>query len=263
VPAALVDTHCHLAFDAFDEDREAVVERAREAGVEACVVVSVDAASADRALAMAQACPGWAHATAGVHPTETLAGSLPEFEAVAERVAGGRFVAVGETGLDAFHDDVPLDVQQASLQRHLTLAVEHDLPVILHCRDAFDAMATALEPWHGTGLRGVLHCYTGTTAELPPLLDAGLHIGVGGIATFKANGALRDAVREVPADRLLVETDAPWLAPMPVRGRRNEPAFVAHVAACLAADRGMDLEAFAATTTANARGLFGLDSAAA
>lgn len=256
---ALVDTHCHLAFEAFSADREQVIARARDAGVVACVVVAVDARSADEALCLSRSHPGWAHASAGVHPTEPLVGSADEFARVAERVASGHFVAVGETGLDAFHDTTPMDVQRASLERHLALAVEQQLPVILHCRDAFQQMDEALQPWEGSGLTGVLHCFTGSAADVEPLLERGLQIGVGGIATFKANAALREAVREIPAERLLVETDAPWLSPSPMRGRRNEPAFVAHVASALAADRDVPLDDFAACVTANARALFALD----
>ena len=255
----LVDTHCHLAFEAFDPDRADVIARARSAGVEACVVVAVDGASAEAARALARAEPGWAFPTAGVHPTEDCVGDRVEFEAIAGLIASGDFVAVGETGLDAFHECASLDVQRASLEQHIELALAADLPVVLHCRDAFDALIEVLAEYRGSALTGVVHCFTGTDQHLRPLLEAGLHIGVGGIATFKANGALRDAVREVPGDRLLVETDAPWLAPMPRRGKRNEPAYVAHTAAYLADDRAMDRETFAAMTTANARALFRLE----
>lgn len=257
----LVDSHCHLAFEAFSADRREVIDRARIAGVGGCVVVAVDATSALAALELAESEPGWAHATAGLHPTESATMDDAEWPRVEELLRSGRFVAVGETGLDDFHDTVPMNRQLLSLHRHLALSLDLDLPVILHCRDAFDHMAEALARYAGSPLRGVLHCYTGTVRELPALLEAGLHIGVGGIATFKKSAALRDAVREVPDHRLLVETDAPWLAPVPVRGHRNEPAFVAHVAEFLAADRGADADGFATMTTANAESLFGLGAA--
>ena len=257
-PPPLVDTHCHLAFSAFDEDRPEVLARAREAGLVGCVAVAVDAASADRARALADAEPGFVHATAGVHPTEELVADDRELDAVAERLATGRFVAVGETGLDDFHDSTPMERQRVALRRHIGMALEHDLPIILHCRDAFGPMAEELAKHRGDGLRGVLHCFTGEVADVEGLLAVGLHIGVGGIATYKPRGDLRAAVREVPTERLLVETDAPWLSPVPMRGRRNEPAFVAHVAEHLAADRDMPLEAFAEATTENARALFGI-----
>lgn len=256
--AMLVDSHCHLAFDAFAEDRDEVVGRARADGVVACIVVAVDAESALAARRLADAEPGWAHATAGLHPTESAVLDAAQWPRVEELLRSGQFVAVGETGLDDFHDAVPMDRQLWSLHQHLRLSLDLDLPVILHCRDAFGQMTKVLEQYAGAPLRGVLHCYTGTVADLPALLEAGLHIGVGGIATFPKSTDLRAAVREIPDNRLLLETDAPWLAPAPVRGRRNEPAFVAHVARRLAEESGIDAAEMATRTTANADALFGL-----
>ncbi len=256
--APLVDTHCHLAFEAFDADREAVVGRAREAGVEACLVVGVEARSSEAARRLARSLPGWAFATAGIHPTEADVADEACWRAVRELLASGGFVAVGETGLDDFHRRTDTEAQVASLHRHVQAALELDLPVILHCRDAFPRLLAELDRWRGSGLRGVLHCFTGGAAEAARLVELGLHVGVGGTATYKPNAALRAAVRSVPDERLLLETDAPWLAPVPLRGRRNEPAFVAHVAACLADDRGADRATFAARTSANARTLFRL-----
>lgn len=257
-PPPLVDTHCHLAFDAFDADRQAVVDRAREAGVVGCVAVAVDARSARAALELADALPGWVVASAGIHPNEPRAADPDEFAAVTGLLESGRFAAVGETGLDAYRHSVPLPVQRASLERHLDLARRVGRPVILHCREAFAELRLALGPWIGSGLRGVVHCFTGRAEDAGHILEAGLHIGVGGVATYKANGALRDVLREVPLGRLLLETDAPFLAPVPRRGRRNEPAFVADVASALAATHGVQVEHVAEVTTRNARQLFGL-----
>ncbi len=254
----LVDTHCHLAFDAFEADRPAVVARAREAGVQACIVVGVDRASSEAALRQARDEPGWAFATAGIHPTETAVADPAQWPAVLDLLASGAFVAVGETGLDDFHGRTGADDQAASLQRHLRAAVELDLPAVIHCRDAFPRLLEELERWRGSGLRGVLHCFTGSARDAERLVGLGLHLGLGGTTTYKANADLRAALRGIPAKRLVLETDAPWLAPVPLRGRRNEPAFVAHVAGCLAADRGMDPAAFAAATSAAARALFRL-----
>jgi TatD DNase family protein len=255
----LVDTHCHLMADAFAADRGEVVARARAAGLTACVVVAVDHKSAVEALDLARLHPGWAFATAGLHPTETAVTDPEAWQAVREQLASGGFVAVGESGLDDYHDRVPLELQAVSLHRHVRAALELDLPVILHCRDAFERLISELAAYAGSALRGVLHCYTGGAHDLERLLQLGLHIGVGGVSTFRANVALREVLREVPEDRLLLETDAPWLAPMPVRGRRNEPAFVAHIAERLAAVRNVQPEALAALTTRNAAALFGLD----
>jgi len=226
--------------------------------VAGCVVVAVDGDSARAAQRLAAALPGWACPTAGIHPTEAAITDPAAWEDIEALIAEGGFAAVGETGLDAFHTGTSLDDQAKSMQRHLHLALDRHLPVILHCRDAFPRMVHELQRWRGTSIRGVLHCFTGTAFDLGPLLEAGLHIGVGGAATYRPNSALREAVREVPIDRLLLETDAPWLAPVPVRGRRNEPAFIAHVAAQLAADRDIPFKSLATATTANARGLFGV-----
>jgi len=254
----LVDTHCHLAWEAFDADRAAVVQRAQAAGVGACVVVGVDEATSEAGLGIARAQPGWAVATAGIHPTEADVTDPARWPPLRELLGRGGFVAVGETGLDDYHHTTPLEAQAASLQRHVRAALDLGLPVILHCRDAFPRLLDELQRWRGTGLRGVLHCFTGGPAEAEQLLELGLHLGAGGAATYKPNGALRDALRTAPLDRLVLETDAPWLAPVPVRGRRNEPAFVSHVAACLADDRGLPRAEFAARTSSNARALFGL-----
>ncbi len=255
--APLIDTHCHLAFDAFDDDREDVMARCHEAGLVGCVAVAVDAASAEAARRLAQAHPGFVHATAGIHPTESVCGDEREWAAVRELLATDAFVAVGETGLDAFHDTVPFEVQTTSLVAHLDLALELELPVILHCRDAFAELAAVLERYRGHPIAGVLHCFTGTEGDLDPLLDAGLHIGLGGIVTFKARADLRAAARRVPAERLLVETDAPWLAPVPRRGRRNEPSYVRYVAERLAEEFEEPFEVLARRTTDNAVALFG------
>jgi TatD DNase family protein len=254
----LVDTHCHLAFEAFAPDREAVVARAQAAGVRACLVVGVDEASSRAALAAAEALPGWAFATAGIHPTEADVADPGRWPALLELLASGRFTAVGETGLDEFHKDTAVEAQVASLHRHVQAALDLDLPVVLHCREAFPRLLGELERWRGSGLRGVLHCFTGGPAEAEGLLGLGLHLGIGGAATYKGNASLREAVRATPVERLVLETDAPWLTPQAVRGRRNEPAFVAHVAAALVADRGGELAAFAAGTSATARSLFRL-----
>ena len=256
--APLIDTHCHLGFEAFDEDRSEVLQRAREAGLVGCVAVAVDAASAGVAAALAEAEPGFIHATAGIHPTEDCCGDPAEWDRVRALIRSGAFVAVGETGLDAFHDRIPMPTQIRSLEQHLELALETERPVILHCRDAFAPLTEVVQRFAGAGLRGVLHCFTGSLEELEPLVEAGLHVGFGGITTFKPREDLRQAARRIPLERLLVETDAPWLAPMPHRGRRNEPAYVADTARRIADERGLDLPTLAQATTRNARDLFGL-----
>ncbi len=254
--ADLIDSHCHLTFDSFDDDREDVIRRAREAEVVGCLVVAVDAASARLGRDLSRSLDGFCAPTVGIHPNDGSARDAGAFRQIEDLAASGAFVAVGETGLDTYRDHVALSDQVASLERHLRLALDANLPVVLHCRDAFDTLSSVIAAH--PGVRGVLHCYTGGPRDIVPLLEAGLHIGVGGIVTFKSSHALREALAQVPDERLLVETDAPFRAPMPVRGRRNEPASVRHVAEYLAPMRGLDLEELAALTTTNARDLFGL-----
>ena len=261
--ADLIDTHCHVTFESFDEDRSEVLQRAREAGVRRCVAVAVDVPSAVACLELSEATDGYVVATAGLHPNDPSVLQSEAWAAAADLLASGRFVAVGETGLDIYRDHVPLEAQCASLRRHLELALELRLPVILHCRDAFEPLGEVLATFRGAPLTGVLHCFTGGPADVPGLLESGLHVGIGGIATFPRSDELRAALREIPDNRLLVETDAPFLAPVPVRGRRNEPSFVAHTAAWLAEYRGVPADELAAQTTANATILFGLEVQAA
>lgn len=258
--SGLIDTHCHVTFEGFDADRAAVLDRARAAGVRRCVAVAVDVPSARACLELSDTTDGYVVPTAGLHPNDPSVLDAGAWEAAAELLSSGRFVAVGETGLDVYRDHVPLEAQRASLRRHLELALELGLPAILHCRDAFGPLAEELAAFSGSPLTGVLHCFTGGPADVVALLEADLHIGVGGIATFPRSERLREALDEVPLERLLVETDAPFLAPVPVRGRRNEPAFVAHTAAWLADHRGLAADDLAARTTANARTLFALGS---
>lgn len=258
VAPPLVDTHCHLTVAAFDEDRPAVVARAREAGLAACVVVALDADTALQAAELGAAFPGWAFPTAGVHPTQDTVADAGQWRRIEELLDSGRFVALGETGLDDFHKEVPLEAQVPSFHRHVESALAHDLPLVVHCRDAFPRLHAELARYAGAPLRGVLHCFTGGPQDAERLLACGLHLGVGGVATYKANAALRATLRAAPLERLVLETDSPWLAPQPVRGRRNEPAFVAQVAQVVAADRGLETAELAARTTANATSLFAL-----
>jgi TatD DNase family protein len=258
----LVDTHCHLGFESYDDDREEVLARAREAGVRHCVVVAVDGPSARRARQLARAHPGELVATAGLHPNEPDVAREQAWEEIAGLLDEGGFVALGETGLDLYRDTVPRAAQEASLRRHLDLALERELPVVLHCRDAFGPLSEVLASYRGAPLRGVLHCFTGGPDDLPALHEAGLHVGFGGITTFGNAGLVREAARQVPGERLLLETDAPFLAPAPRRGQRNEPAFVVHTAVFLAELRGVPAAELGALTSANARALFGLQEPA-
>ena len=252
-----IDSHAHLADPAFDADRDEVIARARAAGAEAVVCIGESLAAAERARAIAAANPGAVFFTCGVHPHDAAtfdpARDLP---AIGASLAAGA-VAVGECGLDYHYDHSPRDRQRQAFAAQIALAGEHARPVVVHTRDAEDDTRAMVSEAGAAGVRGVLHCYTGSHALAEAALAVGWYVSFSGIVTF-ARWSDDDLVRLVPADRLLVESDAPYLAPVPHRGRRNEPAHVARTVARVALARGESAEAVGARTRDNARRLFGL-----
>jgi len=251
----LFDSHCHLTDAAFRDDREAVLLRAREAGVTRLVTIASDVADARAALALARAHEGvWC--TAGVHPHEAGAADPDALERVRELAAEPEVVALGETGLDYHYDHSPRDVQRRLFDAHLALGAETGLPVVVHAREADADVAAALRG-APPGVRGVLHCFTGGEAAFAEAMARRWWVSFSGIATFRSFSVV-GLLREVPADRLMVETDAPYLAPVPHRGRRNEPAYVREVVEGVAAHLGETPGSVAARTTANALRFYGL-----
>ncbi|MCC6492426.1 MAG: TatD family hydrolase [Pirellulales bacterium] len=253
----LIDTHAHLDQDEFGADRDAVIERAAVAGVDAVVAVGTTAASSRQCVELA-ARYRLVFAAVGIQPNY-VAEALPGDWAAVERLAAApRVVAVGETGLDRYWDFAPFELQQEYFDRHIDLARRLDLPFIVHMRDCDADILAALRAASQRGrLSGVMHSFTGDAAMAAECLALGLYISFAGMVTFKKSQSLRDCAATIPADRLLVETDAPYLSPEPVRSRRpNEPALVRHTAECLAAARGVTLAELAAQTTANAKRLF-------
>ena len=247
---ALIDAHAHLADERLLPDAEGVVHRAREAGLAAIVSIATDAEDARTNLELAERFDlVWS--TAGVHPHAASTASDEAFAAVRELIAHPRVVALGETGLDYHYDFSPRDVQRDAFARHLELARETGLPVIVHSREADDDLRALLRE-AGRGTVGVLHSFSSGRALLEDALAMGWYASFSGMITFKKFDDF-DSVRMVPADRIMVETDAPYLAPVPHRGRTNEPAFVTHTATRAAEIRGEDAIAFAAQTLENTR----------
>jgi TatD DNase family protein len=263
----LVDTHCHLDFDWFDEDRETVVVRAFEAGVTRIVAPGINPESSRKAVALAEHFEG-VYAAVGVHPNTNLALGKPELKALRALCLHPKVVAVGEIGLDYYRDHTPHERQRANLAAQLRLASEVGKPVILHDRQASEDLLAMLAEWRTdaddglTERPGVLHTFSAGWREAQTALDLGFYLGFSGPLTYKKAEETRAVAAQAPIDRLLVETDAPFLVPQPHRGRvrRNEPAFVRHVAEKLAEVRGLSLDALAEQTTANAARLFGLPS---
>ena len=235
----LVDSHCHVNDPKFDEDREAVLQRALDAGVETMVVID--------APEFAEQYP-FLYATIGVHPHEASKATDETFARIRDLAQHPKVVAVGEIGLDYHYDFSPRDVQRRVFERQLEIAAEFGKPVVIHTREAWEDTMAAM-PVLPNG--GIMHCFTGTVEQARQAVARGFHLGFGGVLTFPKAEELRAAARETPEERLLVETDCPYLAPVPHRGKRNEPAFVVDTARRLAEVRGTSLEAIAARTSSN------------
>jgi len=255
----MIDTHCHLTHAKLRDDEPGVIGRAAEAGIESCVSIGTGVGDAERVLALIARHDGFVFGTAGLDPFSSHdAGDAfdDQLDRLAELHRAGGFVAVGEIGLDYHYDLDPRPVQAERFERQLELAVEVDLPVVIHVREAHDDMARILTA-HPKN-RGVIHSFTAGPDEAARYLELGWYLAFNGVATFPRATEVHEAARVCPPDRLLIETDAPYLAPVPLRGRRCEPAHVAHTLAQVARLRGETVEDLAVATSANARRLFGL-----
>jgi TatD DNase family protein len=258
VAAELIDTHAHLDDEQFRDDLPAVLERAAAAGVVRVVTIATTGPSSAASVALAERHP-MLSATVGIQPNNVAGEAAGAWDEVVRLVTRPKVIAVGETGLDRYWDTTPFPQQEDYFARHLELARQHKLPVVIHCREAEADVVRMLRAdfeRHGP-VRGVMHSFTGDRATAEACLAMGLFISFAGMVTYKNAQALREVVKQVPPDRLLVETDSPYLAPVPLRGKRNEPANVVHTAACLAGLHGISPDAFAEQTTRNARALFG------
>ncbi|MBX3175552.1 MAG: TatD family hydrolase [Gemmatimonadaceae bacterium] len=256
-PAPWIDSHAHIASEAFDADRDAVLQRSRESGAQGIICIGESLEAAARARGIAEANPSFVWWTAGVHPHDA-AGFDPgrDVEAIAAALQAGA-VAVGECGLDYHYDHSPRALQRRAFAAQLALGAQHDRAVVVHTREAEDDTIAMLREAGTAGIRGVLHCFTGSPALAEVGLEAGWYVSFAGIATFK-KWERDDVVRRVPADRLLLESDSPYLAPVPNRGKRNEPAWCAHTLARLASVRGDDPVSLGRAVADNARTLFRL-----
>jgi len=249
----LIDTHCHIHEADYPLDSEAVIVHAREAGVSQMICVGTSEDSSREALRFAVAHDD-VFAAIGVHPHDSKdgLGEIARFAPAKEQ----KLIAIGEIGLDYFYSHSPRETQIAALETQIQLALDHDLPVIFHVREAFTDFWPIFDNFHG--IRGELHSFTDNEANLHEALTRGLYIGVNGISTFTKDDAQKQMFAHIPLEKMLLETDAPFLTPTPFRGKVNEPAFVRNVAAFHANNRGISLDELGRLTSANARALFAL-----
>ena len=255
--AAFIDSHAHLVDSAFDADRGEAIERARHTGCAAIVAIGTSPADSRASLELAAAHPGFVYSSAGLHPHDAAAfDPLRDPELMRELLLGGA-VAVGECGLDYHYDNSPRDAQRRAFTAQLALGLELGKPVVVHTRAAEADMESMVREAGAAHVRGVLHCFTGPARLAEVAIEAGWYLSFSGIVTFKKWGG-NDMIRAVPQDRILVESDSPYLAPVPHRGKRNEPAYVSLTLAKVAEARGVAPSVMGETVTANARRLFNL-----
>tara|TARA_B100000497_G_scaffold127128_1_gene167915 strand:+ start:678 stop:1445 length:768 start_codon:yes stop_codon:yes gene_type:complete len=253
----LIDTHTHLFSSQFDEDRNAVVQKAIDNGVSKMLLPNISSETIEAMHQLCQDFPEHCYPMMGLHPCDVKDDYLKELEIVKALLDKGKYVAVGEIGIDLYWDKSTLDIQKKAFRQQLIWAKEYDLPVAIHIRESFDEVFEVIEEVNDEKLRGVFHCFTGTKEQGQRAIDMGFMLGIGGVVTFK-NSGLDQTLSGLPLAQLILETDSPYLAPTPHRGQRNESAFIALMAQKLADIYEMDIEEVARITTQNAKTLFKL-----
>lgn len=252
----MIDTHSHIYSEEFDADRQDVILRAKENGVTKIILPNVDSESLPRLLETESLFSGYCHAAIGLHPTSVKENYREELEVVKQELQRRKYVAVGEIGIDLYWDKTFCKEQVTALQTQTEWALEYDLPVIIHVRNSHDETIQALQPFKNKGLKGIFHCFTGSKKEADEIFELGnFMLGIGGVVTFK-NSGLAESLKDIPLDKLVLETDAPYLAPVPHRGKRNEPAYTALVRNKLAEVYEVSAEEADRITTKNAEMMF-------
>ncbi len=253
----LTDTHTHIYLDQFDEDRNEMMQRAMDAGVERFFLPNIDLSSIGAVKDLAANWPGKVWPMMGLHPCSVQENWSEVLDDIEKELRAENYVAVGEIGIDLYWDKSTLPWQVEAFKRQIAWAKQMDLPIVIHCRDSFDEIFEILEETQDGTLRGVLHCFTGNEAQALRTVELGMMLGLGGVLTFKNSGVDR-AVGAIPMEHIVLETDSPYLAPTPHRGKRNESGYVRLVAEKLASVKGISLEEVAEATTANSKRLFGV-----
>ena len=253
----LIDTHTHIYVDAFDDDRDEAIKRAMEAGVSQIILPAIDSKTTAIMHEIKRNYSGYVHLMMGLHPTHVGLNADDELAHVKEQLDAHSFVAVGEIGMDLYWDKTYQSQQQEAFYRQINWALAADLPIVIHCRDAFAPVFEVLEGFKDARLRGVFHCFTGTKADAQRALELNFYLGIGGVVTFK-NGKIDQFLSDFPIEKILLETDSPYLAPTPYRGKRNESAYLPIVADKMAKLFDISVAEIARITSKNAKQLFDL-----
>jgi TatD DNase family protein len=253
----LIDTHSHIYLADFDEDRQAMMERADKAGITRILMPAIDSATHENMLNTAIQFPGKCMSMMGLHPCSVLGNYVDELNMIERYLAKNKFIAIGETGLDFYWDLTYKDQQYDAFQRQIEWALQYDLPIVIHSRNSIDESIDMIKKNQRGNLKGVFHCFSGSGQQAQQIIDLGFYLGIGGVVTFK-NAGLDILMKDIDMKYVILETDAPYLAPVPFRGKRNEPAYISYVAQKLADIKSTSIDEIAAITTSNAQKLFGL-----
>lgn len=251
----LIDTHTHLYAEAFDEDRDLMIQRAIDTGVTDFFIPAIDSTYTDRMLSLEKQYPDQMHLMTGVHPTHIKEHYKEELDHVSSLLNQRNFCAIGEIGMDLYWDKTYVKEQQEAFDLQIQWAKKYELPFVIHCRDAFDEVFEVLDGHNPNDLRGIFHCFTGTLEQAKRILTCNLKLGIGGVVTFK-NGKLDQFLNQIPLSEIVLETDAPYLAPTPYRGKRNESSYIQEVASKVAALYGLPIATIAEETSKNALDIF-------
>ncbi len=253
----ITDTHTHLYSEQFDDDRASMIHRAKEAGVSRFFIPAIDSSYTDRMLSLEQEFPEDVYLMMGLHPTSVKENYLEELEHVKTWLSQRNFYAIGEIGIDLYWDQQYLKQQQEAFRTQIRWAKEMKLPIVIHCREAFDEIFEILEEEKGPDLHGIFHCFTGTLTQAKQAISYNMKLGIGGVATFK-NGKIDKFLNEIPLEHIVLETDAPYLAPTPFRGKRNESGYITNVIDKLVGIYNKSFEEIATITTENSKSVFGV-----
>ncbi|PTX44578.1 TatD DNase family protein [Christiangramia gaetbulicola] len=253
----ITDTHTHLYSDAFDEDRKAAIQKAIDNNIKRFFIPAIDSETTQSMYELEKAFPDNVFLMMGLHPTHVKENFEEELKHVEEELDKRKFYAVGEIGIDLYWDKSTLDIQKEAFKRQIQMAKDRDLPIVIHCRDAFDEIFEVLEEVKDDKLFGIFHCFTGNLEQAKQALSYNMKLGIGGVVTFK-NGGVDKFISEIPLEEIVLETDSPYLAPAPFRGKRNDPVYILKVVEKLAALYDLPIEEVAEITTKNSKEVFGI-----